>query len=200
MNVRVLRRAAIALGLLALLRVVALVGRLPGIGAEADPQGEDATGTASSKAFSLAVIALSALCVLGATTAFAFWSSTGSATGTASTGSVLSLTTTASTPSGATLVPGGSAPLVLTVTNPNPMPVVIGSVRLDATRAVTATGSAGVCTAPPVTVAATTSVTLAAGSTTTVTVPAAVTLGASASSGCQGATFTIPVTLSGSTA
>ncbi|HET7823385.1 MAG TPA: hypothetical protein VFL10_17825 [Ornithinibacter sp.] len=53
MNARVLRRAALALGLLALLLVVALVGRLPGIGAEAEPQGKDATGTASSKAFSL---------------------------------------------------------------------------------------------------------------------------------------------------
>ncbi len=61
MNARVLRRAAIALGLLAVLLVVALVGRLPGIGAEAEPQGKDATGTASSKAFSLAGTADGAL-------------------------------------------------------------------------------------------------------------------------------------------
>jgi hypothetical protein len=147
----------------------------------------------------VAVAAVVAISLLLAATAHAYWSSSGSAIGTAPVGSVVSLTTSASTPSGTTLVPGGSAPLVLTVTNRNPMPVVVGSVQLDASRAVTATGSVGTCTAPPVTVAASTSLTLAPGSTTTVTVPGAVVLGPSAPSGCQGATLTIPVILSGST-
>lgn len=54
MNARLMRRAALALGLLAVLLVVALVGRLPGIGAEAAAPGKDANGTASSKSFTLA--------------------------------------------------------------------------------------------------------------------------------------------------
>ena len=147
----------------------------------------------------VAVVALLAIGLLTAATAYAYWSSTGSATGVGSTGSVVSLTTTAATPSGTTLVPGGSAPLVLTVTNPNPMTVVVTSVQLDPNRDVEVSGSVGACTAPPLTVDASTSLSLAAHSTATVTVPDAVTLGDSAASGCQGATFTIPVTLSGGT-
>lgn len=143
--------------------------------------------------------AVATAAVVAGATAFAWWTTSGSATGSATTGTVVSLTTTAATPSGSTLVPGGSAPLVLTVTNPNPMPVVVTSVQLDGTRAVTASGATGACVLPPLGVAASTSLTLAPGSTTTVTVPAAVTLGASAASGCQGAAFTIPVTLSGRT-
>ena len=61
MNARVMTRVLVALGLLAALLVVSLVGRLSGIGAEADPQGKDATGTASSKAFSLSGTADGAL-------------------------------------------------------------------------------------------------------------------------------------------
>ncbi len=145
------------------------------------------------------VTAAATVGVVAGATAFAWWSTTGAATGSASTGAVVSLTTTASTPSGTTLLPGGSAPLVLTVTNPNPMAVVVTSVQLDTTRSVTASGATGSCTSPPLSVAAATSVTLGPGATTTVTVPTAVSLGASAASGCQGATFTIPVTLSGRT-
>ncbi len=142
---------------------------------------------------------LATACVVAGATSFAWWSSTGSATGSASTDTLVDLTTTASTPSGTTLVPTGSAPLVITVTNPNPVPVVVTSVQLDPERDVEVSGGVGACVAPPLTVDATTSLALPAGSTTTVTVPAAVTLDASAASGCQGAAFTIPVTLSGGT-
>jgi hypothetical protein len=131
--------------------------------------------------------------------AFAWWSTTGSGSGTGATGTVVALTTTGSTPSGTALVPGGSAPLVITVTNPNPRAVAVTSVSLDGTRSVGTTGSVGACTAPPLAVSATTSLTVPAGATQTFTVPSAVTLGSGAASGCQGAVFTIPVTLSGRT-
>lgn len=147
----------------------------------------------------VAAVTLIALGLLAAATAYAFWSSTGTGTGAGSTASVVELTTTAATPSGTTLVPNETAPLVITVTNPNPMPVVVASVQLDPHRAVQVSGSVGACVAPPLTVDVTTSLSLAAESTATVTLPDAVTLGASAASGCQGATFTIPVTLSGGT-
>ena len=72
--------------------------------------------------------------------------------------------------------------------------------QLDPGRAVEVSGSVGACTGAAAHASTrSTSLPLAAGSTATVTVPAAVTLGASAASGCQGATFTIPVTLSGGT-
>ena len=61
MNARVMTRVLVALGLLAALLVVSLVGRLPGIGAEADPRARTPTGTASSKAFSLSGTADGAL-------------------------------------------------------------------------------------------------------------------------------------------
>ena len=160
MNARVTTRALIALGLLTALLVVSLAGRLSGIGAEgvrAQPRPhriDDQPVTRAQKprpavVVLVVVVAVIAIGLLAAATAHAYWSSTGSATGTGSTGSVVALTTTASTPSGATLVPGGSAPLVLTVANPNPMAVVVGSVHLDPTRTVTVSGSVGSCAAPP---------------------------------------------------
>jgi hypothetical protein len=145
----------------------------------------------------VALVAVLALSAIAAASAYGWWSTSGVGEGSSATYSVVALRTTASTPSGTTLVPAGSAPLVVTVTNPNQMPVVVTAVELDPDRAVGVTGSVGACVAPPLTVDATTNLQLPAGSTTTVTVPVAVTLGASAASGCQGAAFTIPVTLSG---
>ena len=146
-----------------------------------------------------AFLVVSLVSVVGAGAATAWWTTSGAATGSATTGSTVALSARAGTPSGTVLVPGGTAPLVLTVTNPNPVPVVVGSVQRDPGRAVVVTGNVGACVAPPLTVSATTSLTLAPGSTTTVTMPDAVTLDTSVASGCQGATFTVPVTLSGST-
>jgi hypothetical protein len=144
-------------------------------------------------------VAVGMATVLAGGTAWAWWSSTGTGSGSGTTGNVIALTTTASTPSTTTLLPDGSAPLVLTVTNPNPMPVVVTGVQLDGSRAVGVSGAQGGCATPPLTVNATTNLTLAGGSTTTVTVPAAITLGSTAASGCQGATFTVPVLLTGRT-
>ena len=143
--------------------------------------------------------AIATASVLTGGVAFAWWSTTGSGSGSATTGTTVALTTSASTPSGTVLVPGGSAPLVITVTNPNAGSVTITSVQLDTSRSVTVSGEAGTCTAPPLTVSATPSLVLAGGATTTFTVPNAVTLGSAAANGCQGATFTLPVTLTGRT-
>lgn len=129
--------------------------------------------------------------------AFAWWSTSGRGSGTASTGTVVALTATAATPSTTLLTPGGTAPLVMTVKNPNAEAVVLTAVQLDGTRTVAVAGAAGSCTAPPISVSATTSISLPGGGTTTVTVPAAVSLGAAAPTGCQGASFGIPVVLTG---
>lgn len=141
------------------------------------------------------VLALLTLPVGGV--AWAWWSTSGAGTANGSAIATVALTTTASTANATTLVPGGAADLVVTVTNPNSRAVTLTSATLDSSRTVTVAGAVGPCTAPPLAVSATLDQPLAAGATTTVTLPSAVTLGASAASGCQGASFTVPVTLVG---
>ncbi|KQU65429.1 hypothetical protein [Phycicoccus sp. Root101] len=134
--------------------------------------------------------------------AFAVWSVTGAGSGTATAGSTVALTTSSVTAPDAGAYPGGPAvALALVVSNPNGVPVQITAVSLDTTRQVTVTGASGTCVAPPVSVSATgLAIPLPANaSNASVSVPAALTLGATTASGCQGATFTVPVVLSGRT-
>jgi hypothetical protein len=145
--------------------------------------------------------ALSTLLLTG--TASAYWHSTGAGTGSASSAAGLaSLTTTATVATGAALAPGGSAaPLTLTIDNPGSLAVTVTTLALDASRSIGVTGAKGTCTNPPLSVttpAGWTGLTVPAGGTTgATTIAGAVSLGVAASSGCQGATFTIPVTLTG---
>jgi hypothetical protein len=71
----------------------------------------------------------------------------------------------------------------------------------DTTRAIVVAGAKGTCTFPALTVAAPSGwagLTVPAhGTTGATTIAAAVSMGTAADSGCQGATFTIPVTLTG---
>jgi hypothetical protein len=136
-------------------------------------------------------------------TASASWSSAGAGAGSASAGAGLaSLTTTATVATGAALAPGGAATaLSLKVNNPGSLPVTVTSVALDGSRSIGVSGAVGACVNPPLTVTTPvgwSGLTVPAGGTTgATTIPGAVSLGAAASSGCQGATFTIPVTLTG---
>lgn len=135
-------------------------------------------------------------------TAVAVWSSTGAGSGTATAGSTVALTTSSVTAPTSGAYPGGPAvALNLVVSNDNVVPVRITSVALDPTRPVTVTGASGPCTAPPVLVSATgLSISLAAkASNVSVTVPSAMTFGTTMASGCQGATFSVPVVLTGQT-
>ncbi len=66
-------------------------------------------------------------------TANAFWNTAGSGTSSAATGTTLAVTLSPGTPN-ASLYPGGQANVVLTVSNPNPSAVLIGSLALDASR------------------------------------------------------------------
>jgi hypothetical protein len=149
-------------------------------------------------ALTAATTVVLALAVSGA--AVAAWRTTGSGSGTATAGSTVALTASASTTPASAALPGGAAvELTLVVSNPNPVPVRITGIALDPGRTVGVSGASGTCTTVPVGVSAVDlSTTLAAGaSDVPLTVPGALTLGSSAPSGCQGATFTVPVVLTG---
>ncbi|TYP87894.1 hypothetical protein [Blastococcus xanthinilyticus] len=150
----------------------------------------------------LVVVALFVVALIGGGIATAAWlvSGTGSATTQAAT--AVNLTVSAGTPT-ATLYPGASGAVVASVANPNPFPVRVTSASFGA---VTVTPLAGrTCTAASLTVSGPVTlgspVNLSANSgATAVTIPNAVTMVSSADNGCQGATYSVQVTLSGASA
>jgi hypothetical protein len=74
------------------------------------------------------VVAIAALVV--AASAFAYWTTTGAGGGPATVSSPQAVTLTAGTPS-AQLYPGGQADVAVDVSNPNSIPVHLGSLSLD---------------------------------------------------------------------
>jgi hypothetical protein len=155
------------------------------------------------------VIALLVVAALGGGIAAAAWLVSGTGAATSQAATAVSLTVSPGTPT-ASLYPkpaaGYGSPsvgaVVTTVSNPNPFPVQLTSATFGA---VTATPLAGrTCAASnvvatgPVTLA--TPVTVAANSTAPVTVPGALEMISAADNGCQGATFTVQVTLTGASA
>ncbi len=140
----------------------------------------------------VAVLAAGAVVALAASAAFAAWTVSGGGTGTASATSAQNLTTSVATTTAA-LYPGVTgADLYLTVNNPNPFPVTITSV--NANGAATADAGHPTCVTTGVT-STTTAVSkvVPAGGSTSFTVPS-VAMSNASDTGCQGATFTIPVT------
>jgi hypothetical protein len=134
---------------------------------------------------------------LGAGAALAYFTSSGSAHGSASTATLLTVTAGAGTPS-TPLLPGGTGDVALTVTNPNNFAVTLVSVAGNG--AITADGGHPGCTTTGVTFTAPTGsplpVTILANSTNQVVdLPGAAAMSLTASNACQGATFSIPVTI-----
>jgi hypothetical protein len=125
--------------------------------------------------------------------ALAYFTSTGSATGSASTGTlVVSIAATAGSPA-SPLYPGATGDVALQVTNPNARAVTLTSVVGDG--AITATAG---CSAPDVTFTDQTGLAIsipANAANYQVDLPAAASLSASSPNTCQGATFSIPVTI-----
>ena len=146
----------------------------------------------------LAVIVVSLTAALGATAAFAAWTVGGGGSGTATATSSQNLTTSVATTTAA-LYPGiTGANLYLTVNNPNPFAVAITSV--NANGAAVADGSHATCVTTGVSYA-TTAVThtVPANGSVSFTVPS-VAMSNASDTGCQGATFTIPVTFTAASA
>jgi len=143
------------------------------------------------------LLAITALLVgLGADTAHAYFGSTGSGTGSASTGTMQTVTVAATTGSPSTpLLPGGTGDVALQVTNPNSFAVTLVSVT--GSGPITADGGHAGCTTTGVTFTDQTGLTIniPASGTTQVDLPSAAAMSTASSAGCQGATFSIPVTI-----
>ena len=143
-----------------------------------------------------------ALCIAtGAGGAYAYWATIGAGSGAATNGTMATVTVEALVagdgPQG-TLVPGGTADVAVRAFNPNDSAVHVYAIRgngaatADANHpGCTATGVTFVDPAAPLTPA----VTIPANSSVLITLPDAAAMSTASSSGCQGATFSLPVTL-----
>lgn len=149
--------------------------------------------------------AAAALVLAGSGLAWAAWTSSASGSAAAKAGTALQPTTSATAiVSGDTLlVPGGSGTLRITVNNPNPYSVKVTKVEPDTSRSVSATPVTGsTCTATGVTFTTQTlttnnAVAAKSGSTdgsATFALPG-VSMSPASDDGCQGATFSVPVTV-----
>lgn len=146
--------------------------------------------------------ALAALLVTAGTgTAYAYWSATGSGSGSATAATMQTVTVDAlvagDTPK-TTLIPGGSADVVLHLTNPNPYDVQVYSVAPNGPAAADANHPG--CTTTGVSFTGTTAplspaTYVAANSSALITLPGAAAMDTTSLAACQGATFSLPVTV-----
>ncbi len=145
------------------------------------------------------VVSLFTGLVLAAGIAFAAWTATGTGSGYAKATTAQPLTTvdvSAVTP--ATLYPGATGDVLLRISNPNPYDVVVTDVTGNG--AITASDPG--CNVASVSFTDQTglSLTVTAGNSATFTLAGAVQMSGAANDNCQGATFTIPVLLTGTNA
>jgi hypothetical protein len=133
---------------------------------------------------------------LGAGSAFAYFFTPMHHSGAADAGTAQAITVVQSQgTAGSTLYPGTTADLVVELDNPNNFPVHI--VTVSGSGPVTSAGGIGACTTTGVTVPTQTglSIAVAPGSDIQIHIPNGVAMGDSSNSGCQGATFSVPVAL-----
>ena len=140
------------------------------------------------------------LAVVGvASLVYAAWTSSGTGNGYAKAQSAQALPTSdISATTTATLYPGATGNVEIKINNPNPYPVRVTSIT--GTGAATPdSGHAAGCTTTGVAFVDKTGLTIdvAANASTTTTLTNAVTMSNASSNGCQGATFTLPVSMSG---
>ena len=142
-------------------------------------------------------MAIVGVVLTGGGIAAALWSANGSGPGQAKALSAQSLTVTAAT-GAADLYPGFTGgDVFFTITNPNPYPVTFTSM----TAGTVTSSNPAACPSANVAVANATGLSLAAAASSTSgtqSIANVVTMAAGAPDGCQGATFTINLTLSGS--
>jgi hypothetical protein len=143
------------------------------------------------------VVAVTALTLRVAGVAAAYWSVTGGGAATAATASPSLLTLAPATPT-AQLYPGGQATVVLTVTNPNPGEVRVGSLALDVSQGTggfAVDGGHAGCGLASLSFATQTNGgagwTVPGSGTLPVTLTNALSMGTGAANACQGATFSV---------
>ena len=148
---------------------------------------------------SLLLIAPAVCAVVGLSSgaAYAYLTSSGHGNGSASVGTMQNVTISSPTVSpGTPLRPGGSGDVSFEVSNPNNFTVTLVSVVGDGAIIPDSSHSA-TCTTTGVTFHDQTSLSiLLPAGTTTVDLPGVATMDGTSSAGCQGATFSIPVTIS----
>ncbi|MFN2606531.1 MAG: hypothetical protein ABR511_01350 [Acidimicrobiales bacterium] len=138
---------------------------------------------------------------LGAGGAYAYWSSEGSGRGTAGVGTPAGVTVVAATGTPSSkLIPGTSADLVVQLDNPNSYSVTITGVSQNGSvTPVGGTGPGTACSSANSGVSVPTQtglgLTVASGTGVVVHVPNGALMGSASASGCQGASFQIPVTV-----
>lgn len=148
--------------------------------------------------------AAAATAVLGAGAAYAFYATSGTGSGAARMAAgVPAFTTASATATGPKLHPGSAGiALVLRVDNTGSATgLTVTGVARDISRPITADSGHAACTDADLTVTPTSvSIVVPAGATSAVqTIANVVAMGAAAQSACQGATLTIPLTLTGRT-
>lgn len=151
----------------------------------------------SRKAVVLFALVLAAVAV---GTVIAAWVTSGSGPGYAKAQSAAGLTLSdASASTTADLYPGATGSVKVKVTNPNSFPVRITSVAKQTSAAITSDKGAACDASTGLTFSDQTGLALdlAAGATTTVTLANAISMSNASDNSCQGAVFTIPVTVTG---
>jgi hypothetical protein len=150
---------------------------------------------------------IAGLACLAAVTAgslvYAAWTSTGSGSGYAKAGTAIDLNTVdVSASTTATLYPGSSGDVLIKISNPNPYPIRVTGVSLNGT--ITADAGHSGCTTTGVSFTNQTSLAIdvaaksgGVNGMTQTTLSGAASMSNASLDACQGAIFTIPVTLSG---
>ena len=138
---------------------------------------------------------------------FAAWLTPGGGSAYSKAGSSQALSTLdASASTSATLYPGVSGDVTLRISNPNPFPVRVTSVTIDGDNDdIESDGGHGSCSPTGVSFTNQTGLTIdvpaksgGTNGSATATLSGAASMSNASANGCQGATFTIPVTMSGS--
>lgn len=146
----------------------------------------------------LAIVGVAVAVLLGTGLASAAWLSSGGGTATARGDGALPPTTTTVAGSAITtglLYPGGSGNVRITVNNPNLYPVTVTAIASNGSP--TASGGSGSCTATGVSLTtASPGIRVPAQGTLTFDLSNAATMSNASDNGCQNATFTVPVTVS----
>jgi hypothetical protein len=144
------------------------------------------------------IVAAAAVLVVAAGVAYAAWTAGGSGSGYAKAGTAQALATVdVSASTTATLYPGATGDLKLSIDNPNPYPVRITSV--SGTSAITSDKGAACDASTGVTFTDQSGLTLdvPASTSATFTLAGSVAMSNASDNSCQGADFTVPVSLSG---
>jgi hypothetical protein len=149
------------------------------------------------------IVALLAMLLIGASTAVAYWTTGGAGTGSGATGSAAAITLSPGTPT-TQLYPGGQSDVAVSVDNPNPISVKIGSLSLS-----TGQGAAGYAVDHPTCSTAALSFTTqtnggagwsvppkvgSVDGSLTIDLASSLAMSTSAANACQGATFTVYLT------